>query len=192
MKLGMVGTGGTGKTTTAKLLEPFTGLTYHPSVPRSVFEELGYTEADQRNMGRHDRWRIQKMIFDRKIQQDHQFPEGIFDRTLVDHVAYCLYQCNDSIDDTMYRSMMLLAQENSVKYDFILYFPIYDWDVKDDGLRDNKLAYRGTIDAIMLGILRKLEISYLVMADGSPDQRVQSILDLLKEGGRLRRVMRSG
>ena len=133
MKLGFMGSGATGKTTTAKIIAPYLGLEYQSSVPRIVFERRGLNEAKQRNMSRFDRWSLQKEIFEEKLKQDAEVLTGVFDRTLLDHLAYCLYRCSDTVPDNIYSSYLELVRENVTKYDYLFYFPIYDWEIKAGG-----------------------------------------------------------
>lgn len=182
MKIGFVGAGGTGKTTTVKLIENFIPETYFPSVLRKIFAEEGITEAQQRHMSKHDKWRLQKKFFDAKVQQDHEQPNGLFDRTLLDHVAYCLFRCDDAIADTTLKSMLIVTEENMRKYDLLFYFPLYGtWEVPADGLRENHLAYQSAIDLLMQGLLVKFGLRYIRVPDGAPDQRAQAVLKSIQE-----------
>lgn len=182
MRIGFIGAGGTGKTTTAQLLENFIPEQLFPGVARTVFKELGYTEADQRHMSKHDKWRLQKKIFDAKIQQDHDNPDGLFDRTLVDHIAYCLFRCDDAINDTTIKSMLIVTAENMAKYDQLFYFPVYDWVPDADQLRETNLSYRMAIDFMVQGIIRNLGIPYFRVPNGAPDQRAQAVLKVIQDG----------
>ena len=69
MKIGFIGTGGTGKTSTIKQLGDL-GLPLLESVSRAVFKEWGWKEEDQRKATPELVWKFQKTIFDRKLIQE--------------------------------------------------------------------------------------------------------------------------
>lgn len=186
MRIGFVGAGATGKSTSLNLL-PDLGLEKVRSVVRSVFQEEGLKEADQLTMTGDERWKLQKKIFDRKIEQDFRNKETAFiaERTLLDHMFYCFFRAAEVIDDNVSRTMELLTKENLEQYDLLLYFPSGLFAVEDDGMRQNGLAYQSIQDAAMRGYLHKYGIPYVEVPIGSPADRAAFILAQimkLKEG----------
>ena len=173
MKVGFIGTGGTGKTTTVKLLEDL-GLPYVKSTPRSVFAKYGITEAGQAKITPEQRWSIQHEMFDLKLELDAANPHGLFDRTIVDHLAYCYYRAADIIPDDVASVMEQTAQENMRSYSLVFYFPILPFD-GNDGLRQQGWAYRASIDAIMLGFLNRFRVSYFTVQPGTPEERANMV-----------------
>jgi hypothetical protein len=180
MRIGFCGSGGTGKSTSALKLAEAGLLPYHKGVARIVFADLGLTENDQENMSRAERWKLQKRMFDETLKQDADQPKGVFDRTTLDHLTYCLYRCADQVDDATAKAMMIVVQENMVKYDLLVYFPLYDWDVRPDGLRQNGFAYRLAIDVMIRGLLKELGLTHHRMPNVGPDVRDQLIRSWLK------------
>lgn len=173
MKVGFVGTGGTGKTTTVLLLEDL-GLPYIKSTPRSVFTELGIVEVDQNKMTPEECWKVQQSMFGRKRVLDEQHPHGLFDRTLIDHLAYCYYRAADVISDNDAELMEHLVRKSIALYDLVCYFPILPFN-GNDGLRQQGLAYRAAIDALMLGFLHKFQVPYVWVGPGTPEERAEQV-----------------
>lgn len=180
MKLGMIGAGGTGKTTTLDLLN--TSLPKIRSVMRETFQEFGWTELTLKGVDPSEVWRFQKTCFDKKIVQDQSFTEGIAERTLLDHLMYCYYYCCHQMDDNVARAMEALTLENMGKYDLLIYFPVGVFKPADDGLRQNGFAYQLLQDAIIRGLLNRMQLRYVTVGHHSVDERVQSINYVIQHG----------
>lgn len=183
-KIGFVGAGATGKTTTLEVLQPLLGLPVYGSVVRGVFKERGVTEYAQNRMSENDKWLLQKAIFDAKVAQEETITgDGLLDRTPVDHLAYCMYRCSAHIHDTQFKELMGQAERMMDTYTHIFYFPIYDWPKdEDDDFRETGLSYRWAIDRIMFGLLDTLGVEFHIMANCSPAERAQGIISLLGQG----------
>ena len=183
MKIGFIGTGGTGKTTTVNLLTDLTetlNLPYVKSTPRGVFQEFGIVETDQAKLSLDMVWKIQRRMFDLKLEMDRQYPNGIFDRTSIDHLAYCYYRAAGAMPDDVAENMEKSVVENMAQYDLVCYFPMLPFD-GNDGLRETGYAYRATIDAIMLGLLHKFAIPYHIVAPGTPEERASQVRGFIYE-----------
>jgi hypothetical protein len=180
VKIGMIGTGATGKTTTAQLVEAAIPEAYVPGVARLVFAEAGIREGQQRFMSPIDKWELQKRMFDRKMKLDVENPSGIFDRTLMCHLAYCMFRCDDQINVATCKIMMGLAAENLRSYDLLFYFPVYDWRLKDDDLRETGFTYRMTIDTLLKGLMQEFQVVPQIVPDGDPQDRADSIIDFIR------------
>jgi hypothetical protein len=138
------------------------------------------TEKDQRGASGKLRWEIQKRIFDRKLEQEAKNPHGVYERTMIDHLAYCLFRCDDCISDSTIKAMMMLTQESMRKFDMVVYFPLYDWEVERDGLREDHFAYRLAIDKLILGMATEMRVPYSKARNVSPEERVQEIQALIR------------
>lgn len=180
MKIGFIGAGGTGKTTVATALAEKLGLNYHQSVPRSVFQARGLTEADQRSMTPAQIWDLQKAIFEAKIEQDEVYRSGVFDRTLLDHLAYCIYRCADSIPAKEMEKMQEAMYDNIRSYTLLAYFPLFNWGGSADGFREDKFSYQVAIDTIMNGLLHLYGVKYVSMRDEVPEDRIKFLWEGLR------------
>lgn len=180
MKIGFCGTGGTGKTTTARLIQPKVPERFLPSLQREVFREKGLTEEKQKAMTPVEIWHLQREMFVKKIQQDVSNRNALFDRTPVDNLAYCLYRCSQTITDTELSWLEEEAKTYTEDYDLIFYFPLIKWEVPDDGLREQGFAYRATIDAIILGYLQKFKVDYFYVPEGDQLARAHGIMRVIE------------
>jgi len=184
LKVGCIGTGATGKTTTLKLLEPRVKEAYVPGVMRQVLQELSVgSEGAQRDMSDELTWRLQKTGFDRKIEQDRNHKHGLFDRTLLDHFVYCMLWARSSIDDSTCKSMMILVKENLESYDRLFYFPICEWSAPLDPIRENSYASRIAWDFMARGLLEDLGFMnrYDEVPDDEPTSRAAYLALLMRE-----------
>lgn len=181
----MIGTGGTGKTTVATLLASQISEPFVSGVLRPLMQKQDITCEKIQLMSDVDRWKFQKEAFDRKMRQDKDHVDGIFDRTLLCHFAYCILLCNNTIPEPMCKSMMILVQENLMKYDIVYYFPLYDWGIENDSMRFNNFASRLAHNMILQGIIKELGLNCIHISDKSPEMRVRFILNELRREGYL-------
>lgn len=150
MKIGFLGAGGTGKTTLARALSEHTGLAQHQSTTRGVYAKYGKKHTDMPFLDPAMRKAIQLDNFNTKIAHDVAHPEGIFDRTLVDHLMYVTIYCHDTIPDAEFLQLKRATWKNICTYDILFYFPIYLWPTSvDDGFRESGAANRFLQDAVL-------------------------------------------
>lgn len=187
MKIGMIGTGSTGKTTTLNLLgDNPSGFDKMGSVVRETFKEWHWKEEDQLTASPEEVWRFQKTCFDRKVQKDLDWQKKNFiaERSLLDHLMYCYYRCAHVIPDSVAETMFLLTKENLQKYDLLLFFPYTAaYEVPDDGLRQSGRAYRTVTDAILRGLIRKMKLEVSEIPEGTPEGRVDYVRKLIALAG---------
>jgi len=181
VRIGHCGTGGTGKTTLAKALADVLDISYRPSVVREVYNEFGWTEENQRKATPAQCWRLQEKIFERKMIQDKYYGKDVvFDRTPIDHLAYCIYRCELALNEQTLKDLESRTREETLKYDLVVYHPIPSWNPEPDGMREDEYAYRRIIDAIMLGYLHIFELSYIIVPDGDLKTRRDSVYNYVQ------------
>lgn len=184
IKIGMAGAHGTGKTSMANAMlktEAFSKSILVPSTARQI-KEYGYpinreaTELSQLLVP------LLRMVDEYENEAKAAYEALISDRTLVDSLAYTMYQ-----NDHVWESGALiefvsrrLTEMHMATYDYVLYFPIY-WDGVQDGVRDPDENYRRTIDSNVLSILELMNIKYLMVPNVSPEQRAEWFLQILQE-----------
>lgn len=184
IKIGMAGAHGTGKTSMANAMlktEAFSKSILVPSTARQI-KEYGYpinreaTELSQLLVP------LLRMVDEYENEAKAANEALISDRTLVDSLAYTMYQ-----NDHVWESGALiefvsrrLTEMHMATYDYVLYFPIY-WDGVQDGVRDPDENYRRTIDSNVLSILELMNIKYLMVPNVSPEQRAEWFLQILQE-----------
>jgi hypothetical protein len=158
-KIGFTGAGGTGKTTSAIEVAKALSLPLLQSASRMVYEKNGLTEDKVRLMSSEEKWELQSDIFDEKIKADDQGYSFVADRTLLDHYAYCLMYCGDSM-----RNSDFYEYENKVRkhmkstYHKIFYFPVGYFKPEEDGVRSNVVAWQSAIDAVIVGYILRWNV----------------------------------
>lgn len=184
IKIGMAGAHGTGKTSMANAMlqmKAFSKSVLVPSTARQI-KEYGYpinreaTELSQLLVP------VLRMVDEYEAEPNAANEALISDRTLVDSLAYTMYQ-----NDHVWESGALvefvsrrLTEMHMNSYDYVLYFPIY-WDGVQDGVRDPDENYRRAIDSNVLSILELMNIRYLQVPNVSPEKRAQWFLEVMQE-----------
>jgi len=91
MRIGFVGVGGTGKTTTLQSVNESLELPVLASVARLVWKDFGITEKDMiDNRDYEFALRVQRAIFDKRLKAEAEMDDFISDRTLLDTYCYML------------------------------------------------------------------------------------------------------
>lgn len=181
MFIGHIGTGGTGKSTLAEEVAGVLELTYRPSVVREVYNEFGWNEASQRTAPLEACWKLQKEMFRRKMYQDkYLYRDTVVDRTPIDHLAYCIYWCEEALIEDMLKEYEEQARIGMAKYDLVIYHPIPSWKGTVDGIREDQYVYRRIIDVIMLGYLNSFEVPYILVPDADIKSQRDSIYEYVK------------
>lgn len=182
MKIGFIGTGGTGKSSTALALAKATGLPIIQSPSRECFKRHGIeTEDAQLKMSSQARLDLQSDIFRAITDQVMNIHTGIFERTPLDNFFYLLFRCHDIAENADVQRMDTYVKNGLRRFDLICFFPLLDWAWIDDGMRTNKLAARLQMDYFLSGYIDRLtapRVKY--MADGTIEQRVQIIQKAIK------------
>ena len=181
IRVGCVGAGGTGKTTTAQTVEKALKVPFNKSASRIVYEELGLTEAKCAKLPDNEKYGLQFKIFDKKIELDKAFTY-ISDRTLLDHWAYCLMYCEAFIPDEQYFEF-----EDKVRthmrtiYSHIFYFPFGYWFEKGDGVRQDHQSWQSAIDAIIVGYIHRWHLNvFEVPQIHGKEFRAQYVINTVK------------
>lgn len=181
MKIGFCGAGGTGKSTTAKMLQAATGYQLHKSPSRAVFELHGCpTEDQQAQLSAEGRYAIQREIFARISTQVQSNPIGIFERTPIDNFFYLLFRCHDIATEHDIRTMHQSMVRNMLTFDMLVFFPLYDWKPEDDGMRTQSLAVRMLTDMGIGDLIKRCGITPFIMPNTSPDDRLTLLQRLIQ------------
>lgn len=182
MKIGFCGAGSTGKTTTAKLLEQQFGIPekYQPSIVRGVMERWGVNEKTSLNLRPEQRLGLQIDIFGAKEEQDRTTPNGIFDRTLIDQLTYCLIRCHETMPDSIFEELRDRAFKSLAQYDILFYFPVFSsMPYEDDGFRVTGRGYQTMQDILMHGFLCQSRASYRVARFAPKEERARNVYQFI-------------
>lgn len=183
MRVGLVGAGGTGKSTLARLLAKGLNLTYRHSISREVFQERGLIESDQLNMTLDQLLELQTAILRKKAHQDkYHGRDSVFDRTPVDHLAYLLFRSCSIVPNETAEELELLVDSWMKDYDYVIFTPTYSWTFKaeSDGFRQEGRAYRVLINSLIKGLLNHLNVPYIIAPDTDPNTCSEAILELIR------------
>lgn len=185
MKIGFIGTGGTGKTTVLDRVALEFNLPKFKSVARMVYERLGIeNEEAQFKMSLEEKWHLQRTILDtrREVEAENVHNDFIADRTMLDHLAYTLYRCGDVITDDQWVFYFGVTSGILTHYDLFFYFPLVGGHhlTKNDDFRQSNLAYHVAIDALLVGLLKQLRCNrFIVMPNGSVDYRSKFVAETI-------------
>jgi hypothetical protein len=189
--IGFCGAGGTGKTTTMKLLHqmigPF-GYNLLPSASRGVFKQYGVeTEDQQLTMTPQQRWALQRDI---QLAHAHNMVERwqeklLGDRTQLDQYVYALQYCGShlSVKDMQWLDRLTIAALQN--YGAIFYFPITNWPTLNDGMRTEAPGQRRAFDLMLRSCFEQFQVNVYTVPIASPIDRVAYIMKVLLLEGML-------
>jgi hypothetical protein len=127
MRIGFIGTGGTGKSTLIHTLSDVLDeykIRVLPSVMRDVLRRQKITiDADFTKLDTNMVQFIQHQGFQlrEKTEEDYRMVSWISDRTLLDHFVYCLMYCGPL--DTRLTQYWETVKQSLQTYDLLVYFP---------------------------------------------------------------------
>lgn len=180
MRIGFTGTGGSGKTSVIELLEGKISEYFYPSVVRKTMEKMGRSTEDDLDVPVGQRWELQQAIFQAKMDLDRSIlGPAIMDRTLADHLSYCILKCSSVMSISQINSYQALVTENLTSYDLLFYFPPPHWNVKADGFRADNAGMMLHMDYVLMGILMKAGVLprvHFISPNTDPDVRAIDVL----------------
>ena len=183
LKIGFMGAGGTGKTTTAKAVSEALGIPTIKSASRAVYEQDNLTEEKCMALDDVGKYELQFRIFGMKTELDLKTFAFVADRTLLDHWAYCLMYCGAFIPNNEYTQF-----EKDVRvhmrstYTHLFYFPFGYWfPAEADGVRQDHYSWQSAIDAIILGYIHRWRLPVTeVNQTGGAEARGSSVLNAIR------------
>ena len=158
MKIGFIGSQGTGKTTIAyelatKLKKEGHDVYVLSEVARSC--PLPINEESTRS--------AQLWIMGKQITREQSAKGKIYvsDRTLLDSFAYAL-----RVDKDFFESAKPFVEQYMTTYDLVFYLEPNDKYLVDDGTRSTDKKFRDEIDDIMLSLIEELDVSVTMVKAG--------------------------
>lgn len=170
MRIAIVGTHSTGKTT---LLESLAGHLDLPVLSEVAREKIAESDKLPHLMTGGERGKFQKLVLEEQMRRESSSGRFIADRSVFDAVAY-------AFDTPYYETLRILAKTHAeaFPYDRIFFLPV-EFPLEGDGVRNEDEAYRDAIDRELRAILDHAEIPYQTVR-GNPEERLRTCLESLR------------
>lgn len=174
MKLAIMGTHSTGKTTLVNELKKHIDLPIISEVARSFPRDITDNPINEMNR--------QMNIFDRQLyEEDLNYKGFISDRSTIDNAAYMIlalreygYYIPINVYMDVIKNIKLATNNINKFYDYLFYIPI-EFETVDDGFRNIDEVERKNIDMI---IKELYDIEYIIT--GTIEERVKKVLEIIK------------
>jgi len=165
IKIAVMGSHGTGKTTLAKALAEKLGFTYIYDLTREEAVKKGFTINEQTPP------EVQLWLLIRQWELEATTRGGwVADKSSFDYLVY-----GDLIlkDEIVKKIIRWFVQRNA-RYDFVFYLPI-EFPMEEDGLRSVDPKFREEIDHLLRTCLDEFSVPYIILS-GSVEERVEKAL----------------
>ena len=158
MRIGIIGSAGTGKTTLAKALAKHLKATYVPDAVLAVLKDRGRDSWQGVVAG--DRRRIREDALRRKISAEAQEESFVSDKTVIDYLAYWLQNQSEQELRVVNEEFLDQCKEAAKRYDVLVLLPYRD-DVSYAVGRNQDPVHNLKVAAHKLGLLILLELPYV-------------------------------
>jgi nicotinamide riboside kinase len=171
MRISVVGSHGTGKTTLCKKLASKYELNYIPDIVPEAFRR-GF-EINEDTPPETQFW-----ILSKQLELERNTPEPwIMEKSLWDNVVYGRF----SIRDSKVLSVIEDIVTNNAKYDVVFYLPI-EFPIEDDGLRSLDPKFQKEIDKKLRVYLKSNKVVFHELG-GNIEARIKKASLILKNCG---------
>jgi hypothetical protein len=199
MKIVVLGSHGTGKTTLTKRLYGFLKDSYPMQIESvktgkeggeyRLSEPVGYLhwtylpeapfEAVQRGFTMNEDTSLESEIWiiARQLELERRPAPWIADKCLIDILAYAKFLFTGEPELLKIAERMV---QNNACYDLVLYLPTGEFPIEDDGLRSLDSSFQENIDKEIIGIMDNFGIDYHVLR-GDKEERFAKAKQLVKE-----------
>ncbi len=175
LRIAIVGSFSTGKTTLAEMLARRLELPLLPETAREVVE-LGFL------LDKDATPETEALIFLKQYNNELEHRAFVGDRSLIDVMAYAGWV----LDNQPFRKEMALWHECTrlaerhlrSNYTHVFYLPI-EFPIVEDGLRPNDPAFQREIDERIVGLLRTHDVDHVEIR-GSVEDRLRRIDEALE------------
>lgn len=172
MKIAIIGSHGIGKTTVAKEIAKRMNLPYIHEVAREV-NNMGYEISYPSNPN------TQLMIFLRQLRNEMYIWKGVFDRSLIDNIAYSIASNSFSYD--ILREMEMIAVKSVEDFNAIFMLHRFSNNIKKDKCRSDDFEYHIRIECIIEDLLSNNDIKYYDVHNENHEDRISKIMNILNE-----------
>ena len=169
MRVAIVGSHSTGKTTLLRLLAERLEISTLSEVAREMIAE---SDKLPHHMTGEERGEFQMGILREQIRRELAVEAFLSDRSAFDAVAY-------SFDTPSYGELLAVAEDHAEKrpYDRIFFLPV-EFPLEGDGIRSQDEDYRLAVENELLRILAETGTPF-VRITGNPEARLAACLESL-------------
>lgn len=168
MRIAIIGSHGTGKTTLSKLICEGLNFNFIPDVARQAYEKK--FPINENTPPETQFWILSKQL---ELERNTEVP-WVSEKSLFDNLIYG----GLSIKDDEVLSVLEKIVFANVNYDLIFYLPI-EFALEDDGLRSLDPEFQKKVDREFRWLLKKKKIKF-VEVKGSVKERVRKALSHIK------------
>lgn len=175
MRIGFIGTQGTGKTTILNALhEVLPHYEKCNEVTRWV-KSIGFSiNEDGDDL-------TQELILMKHITNLQLYDNSIADRTLIDGYVYTDWlNKNGKVSTEMVNKTLLVMNKLINEYDLLFYLPI-EFSLEDDGVRSTNNKFREEIDLKFREVIASQLGTNIITLTGTVQERLKTILQNIKE-----------
>ncbi len=180
MKIGFIGSHGTGKTTLARRLSSYLSLPLISETAREISTEFDLPLFPNNSLT------TQRMIFLRQLKKELTYKEGVFDRTLLDNLAYLqkfLYVPNDLITPAEFNEMLSIACLLLKEYNYLFLCTISRRiGIAKDSVRDTNTERAMEIEHLIVNLLAECDCKYYILYEDDLELRFKKTLEVIKNG----------
>lgn len=159
MRIGIVGSAGTGKTTLAKALAKHLHSTYIPDTVLAVLRDRGRDSWQGVVAG--DRRRIREDALRRKVSLEAAAEDFVSDKTAIDYLAYWLQNQSDQEIRATNEEFLNQCKEAALRYDLLVCLP-YRAEVEFAIGRNQDPVHNLKVAAHKRGLLELLGFPFVV------------------------------
>ena len=170
VRITIMGSHGTGKTTLAKALAERLGFTYIHDIVREEAVKKGFV------INENTPPEVQLWLLMRQWELETTTSGSwIADKSLFDYLVYGDLVIKDKDIKNVIRKIV----RNNANYDFIFYLPI-EFPMEEDGIRSVDPKFREEIDRLFRKCLDEFGVKYIELT-GSVEERINRALKYIKK-----------
>ncbi|MBM4344437.1 MAG: ATP-binding protein [Deltaproteobacteria bacterium] len=121
MRIAVVGSAGTGKTTLAKALAAHLGCAYLADTVHQVLRDRGRDSWRGVEVG--DRRKIREEALQRKLRLEADAPAFVSDKSVIDYLAYWLQNQSEHEQRHVNDAFVDQCKEGALRYDLLVFLP---------------------------------------------------------------------